>query len=183
VPQPTTLPRDPPEETGLQLLTKSKWGYDRGRFAVLFKGPAADSTGTCRPILTRSVMFLGQQGAAFAVSLSECSCVQLDDPSLQTRTHELRRASLLVLLLYETRTPQATVEQRRFIRKSLHNAIKGLTNLWSADCSYIITEFSYYQIFPAGHKQTPGLQSASELYRPSDRRLSAKLVPTLADRR
>jgi hypothetical protein len=28
---------------------------------------------------------------------------------------------------------------------------------------------------------TPGLQSASELYRPSDRRLSAKLVPTLAD--
>jgi hypothetical protein len=29
---------------------------------------------------------------------------------------------------------------------------------------------------------TPGLQTASELYRPSDRRLSAKLVPTLADR-
>jgi hypothetical protein len=27
-------------------------------------------------------------------------------------------------------------------------------------------------------KQTPGLQSASELYLPSDRRLSAKLVPT-----
>jgi hypothetical protein len=26
------------------------------------------------------------------------------------------------------------------------------------------------------------LKSASELYRPSDRRLSAKLVPTLADR-
>jgi hypothetical protein len=31
-------------------------------------------------------------------------------------------------------------------------------------------------------KKTPGLQSAGELYRPSDRRLSAKLVPTLADR-
>jgi hypothetical protein len=30
-------------------------------------------------------------------------------------------------------------------------------------------------------KKTPGLQFASELYRPSDRRLSAKLVPTLAD--
>jgi hypothetical protein len=29
---------------------------------------------------------------------------------------------------------------------------------------------------------TPGLKSASELYRPSDRRLSAKLVSTLADR-
>jgi hypothetical protein len=27
-----------------------------------------------------------------------------------------------------------------------------------------------------------GLQSASELYRPSDRRLSAKLLPTFADR-
>jgi hypothetical protein len=32
------------------------------------------------------------------------------------------------------------------------------------------------------NKQTPGLYSASELYWPSDRRLSAKLVPTLADR-
>jgi hypothetical protein len=31
-------------------------------------------------------------------------------------------------------------------------------------------------------KQTPWFQSASEHYRPSDRRLSAKLVPTLADR-
>jgi hypothetical protein len=32
------------------------------------------------------------------------------------------------------------------------------------------------------NKQAPWLQSASELYRLSDRRLSAKLVPTLADR-
>jgi hypothetical protein len=31
------------------------------------------------------------------------------------------------------------------------------------------------------NKKTPGPQSASELYRQSDRRLSAKLVPTLAD--
>jgi hypothetical protein len=31
-------------------------------------------------------------------------------------------------------------------------------------------------------KQTPRPESASELYRPSDRRLSAKLVPTFADR-
>jgi hypothetical protein len=31
-------------------------------------------------------------------------------------------------------------------------------------------------------KKLRGLQSASELYRPSDRRMSAKLVPTLADR-
>jgi hypothetical protein len=31
-------------------------------------------------------------------------------------------------------------------------------------------------------KKTPWLESASELYRPSDRRLSAKLVPTFADR-
>jgi hypothetical protein len=30
-------------------------------------------------------------------------------------------------------------------------------------------------------KKTPWPQSASELYRPSDRRLSAKLVPTFAD--
>jgi hypothetical protein len=31
-------------------------------------------------------------------------------------------------------------------------------------------------------KETPRPESASELYRPSDRRLSAKLVPTIADR-
>jgi CBS-domain-containing membrane protein len=34
-----------------------------------------------------------------------------------------------------------------------------------------------------GEKKTPPWsESASELYRPSDRRLSAKLVPTFADR-
>jgi hypothetical protein len=32
------------------------------------------------------------------------------------------------------------------------------------------------------HKKTPWPQFANELYRPSDRRLSAKLVPTFADR-
>jgi hypothetical protein len=32
------------------------------------------------------------------------------------------------------------------------------------------------------NKQTPWFQYASELYRPSDRRLSVKLVPTSADR-
>jgi hypothetical protein len=31
-------------------------------------------------------------------------------------------------------------------------------------------------------KQAPWPESASELYQPSDRRLSAKLVPTFADR-
>jgi hypothetical protein len=34
----------------------------------------------------------------------------------------------------------------------------------------------------AHYKQTPGLQSTSELYRPSDRHLSEKLVPILEDR-
>jgi hypothetical protein len=35
---------------------------------------------------------------------------------------------------------------------------------------------------PEPYKKTPRPESASELYRPSDRRLSAKLVPTLAER-
>jgi hypothetical protein len=35
----------------------------------------------------------------------------------------------------------------------------------------------------SANKQTMWPESASELYRPSDRRLSAKLVPTLADNR
>jgi hypothetical protein len=40
----------------------------------------------------------------------------------------------------------------------------------------------HYYILQNKQKQTPWFQSASELYQPSDRRLSAKLVPTLADR-
>jgi hypothetical protein len=32
------------------------------------------------------------------------------------------------------------------------------------------------------NKQTPWSESASELYRPSDRRLSTKLLPTFADK-
>jgi hypothetical protein len=36
---------------------------------------------------------------------------------------------------------------------------------------------------PKKNKQTPRSESASELYRPSDRRLSAKWLPTCADRR
>jgi hypothetical protein len=37
-------------------------------------------------------------------------------------------------------------------------------------------------IIKAKQKQTPWLESVSKLYRPSDRRLSMKLVPTFADR-
>jgi CBS-domain-containing membrane protein len=37
-------------------------------------------------------------------------------------------------------------------------------------------------LFIKKNKETPWPESASELYRPSDRRLSAKLVPTFADR-
>jgi hypothetical protein len=42
--------------------------------------------------------------------------------------------------------------------------------------------FLYHKQTPTKKKQTPGLQSASKLYRLSDRSLSAKLVPTLANR-
>jgi hypothetical protein len=38
------------------------------------------------------------------------------------------------------------------------------------------------KIYIIREKKTPWTESASELYRPSDRRLLAKLVPTLADR-
>jgi hypothetical protein len=46
--------------------------------------------------------------------------------------------------------------------------------------------FSYYHpnlaAYSAHLKKTPWSESASELYRPSDSRLSAKIVPTFADR-
>jgi hypothetical protein len=37
-------------------------------------------------------------------------------------------------------------------------------------------------IISVTHSLTPWPESVSELYRPSDRRMSAKLVPTFADR-
>jgi hypothetical protein len=42
--------------------------------------------------------------------------------------------------------------------------------------------FKSYLGYKQTSKQTPWPESASELYRPSDRRLLAKLVPTFADR-
>jgi hypothetical protein len=41
---------------------------------------------------------------------------------------------------------------------------------------------SSFSLILITNKQTPWSESASELYRPSDRRLSAKLVPTFVDR-
>jgi hypothetical protein len=46
------------------------------------------------------------------------------------------------------------------------------------ECNHLNLNLVYQQT----RKQTPWFQSASELYRPSDSSLSAKLVPTLADR-
>jgi hypothetical protein len=40
--------------------------------------------------------------------------------------------------------------------------------------------YVYYKLY--SNERTPWSESASELYRPTDRRLSAKLVPTFADR-
>jgi hypothetical protein len=58
---------------------------------------------------------------------------------------------------------------------------KGEIHLLTADQdSLLITRF--YLTVKDKQKQTPWLESASELYRPSDRRLSAHLVPTFADR-
>jgi hypothetical protein len=54
----------------------------------------------------------------------------------------------------------------------------------SGSCSDILVEplaSIFRQLTPK--KQTPWPECANELYRPSDRRLSAALVPTFADRR
>jgi hypothetical protein len=42
--------------------------------------------------------------------------------------------------------------------------------------------FFYMYVYIYKTKQTPWPESARKLYRPSDRRLSSKLVPTFADR-
>jgi hypothetical protein len=65
-----------------------------------------------------------------------------------------------------SRTLQTTVCQTR--AKITHNRRK-LYFMWTEHCkTYII--------------KTPWPESASELYRPSNRHLSAKLAPTFADR-
>jgi hypothetical protein len=53
-----------------------------------------------------------------------------------------------------------------------------LKSNWTGCCCHV----SSVQTVKLTYKQTPWLKSSSELYRLSDRRLSAKLVPTLADR-
>jgi hypothetical protein len=59
---------------------------------------------------------------------------------------------------------------------------RRLTTLWAFTACYreSFTITLVYMLIT--HLINPWLQSASELYRPSDRRLPAKLVPTLADR-
>jgi hypothetical protein len=46
----------------------------------------------------------------------------------------------------------------------------------------LLCSLDIYSIVKRNTKKTPWSESANELYRPSDRRLSAKLVPTFADR-
>jgi hypothetical protein len=55
---------------------------------------------------------------------------------------------------------------------------------WAGDvvqCWALVLEMLKLSV-PLPLKKLRGFYSASELYRPSDRRLSAKLVPTFADR-
>jgi hypothetical protein len=49
------------------------------------------------------------------------------------------------------------------------------------DCFWIDNR-TYWTLNKTNNKQTPWPESASELYRPSDRRFSAKWLPTFADK-
>jgi hypothetical protein len=68
--------------------------------------------------------------------------------------------------------------QGRKLFVSAYFLILTLEIIYSSETSVDITRCSSYGI----KKNLRGFQSASELYRSSDRRRSAKLVPTLADR-
>jgi hypothetical protein len=75
-------------------------------------------------------------------------------------------------------------QQRRLI--ALMNSCVGWAKQ-SEICTRGWREFSLRNVGPSKKKQDNGLkspwsESASELYRPSDRRFSAKLVPTFAVR-
>jgi hypothetical protein len=58
--------------------------------------------------------------------------------------------------------------------------IHGLTKEQTSPLPYACILLT---VIKSGKKKTPWSESASELYRPTDRRLSAKWLPTCADRR
>jgi hypothetical protein len=67
------------------------------------------------------------------------------------------------------------IETRVFnLRYSLHNTV---SNPIGPNFIFLV----FMDCFSFGNLLSPWLESASELYRPSDRRLSAKLMPTFAD--
>jgi hypothetical protein len=64
-----------------------------------------------------------------------------------------------------------------------HSVSKPVWDLWSALLIWAqVPLYIYIYIYIDKNKQTPWSESASELYRPSDRRLSLKWLPTFADR-
>jgi hypothetical protein len=66
----------------------------------------------------------------------------------------------------------------------MHTCVLVSRSKWKFSCSSSLHNRNFYCLFlvMSKTKQTPWSESASELYRPSDLRLSAKLVPTFADR-
>jgi hypothetical protein len=56
--------------------------------------------------------------------------------------------------------------------------------IWKVTSGHMLTKRAIrkHLLYKQNKKQTPWPQSASELYQPSNRRLSAKLVRTFADR-
>jgi hypothetical protein len=86
------------------------------------------------------------------------------------------------------------------ISRPFHKWYLGDSHVWFSYGMQILQEYERFDVCTIGEKhknaekrmcsywnfknwvKLRGLQSASELYRPSDRRLLAKLVPTFADR-
>jgi hypothetical protein len=113
---------------------------------------------------------------------SKASGYLLDSRVLFGGSHVQKNSELLyVIVLFTYRSAG--------IAKSLHRLRSGLDN---RRIGFHFPEKQQISLISAPYRLTLGayktktknkkLESASELYRPSDRRLSAKLVPTLADR-
>jgi hypothetical protein len=68
-------------------------------------------------------------------------------------------------------------------KKKIQDGVARIPHAWGKQFEKGYWTLRIWRLnFSVINKQTPWPQSASELYRPSDRRLYAKLVPTFADR-
>jgi hypothetical protein len=84
--------------------------------------------------------------------------------------------------LTRVRIPASAIGSRRLSAWATVLPFESGKSCWMDFGSLHISDFTLYWLLRVAGKKTPWPESTSEPYRPSNRRLSAKLVPIFADR-